>query len=128
MENETTYTGLLTPKQSRIWGAINMLSVGMWKQKSGISILKQTISFSKIEFKKGDTVLASFCDDDGWSYIGVENSKAKMFKSFRIDSAHTAVVFRGGAYATGVPFLSVFVLSGNEVKLIFNKEYFIEKI
>lgn len=51
-----------------------------------------------------------------------------MFKSFRIDSAHTAVVFRGGAYAAGVPFLSVFVLSGNEVKLIFNKEYFIEKI
>lgn len=51
--------------------------------------------FSKIEFKKGDTVLASFCDDDGWSYIGIENSKAKMFKSFRIDSAHTAVVFRG---------------------------------
>jgi hypothetical protein len=84
--------------------------------------------FSKIEFKKGDTVLASFCDDEGWSYIGVENSKAKMFKSFRIDSDHTAIVFRGGAYAAGVPCLTVFILSGNEVKLIFNKEYFIEKI
>lgn len=84
--------------------------------------------FSKIEFKKGDTVLASFCDDEGWSYIGVENSKAKMFKSFRIDSDHTAIVFRGGAYAAGVPCLTVFILSGNEVKLIFNKEYLIEKI
>ena len=83
--------------------------------------------FSKIEFKKGDTVLASFCDDDGWSYIGVEDSKAKMFKSFRIDSEHTAVVFRGGAYAAGVPFLSVFLLSCNDVQLIYNQEYFIDK-
>ena len=84
--------------------------------------------FSKIEFKKGDTVLATFFDDDGWSYIGVEDSKAKMFKSFRIDSEHTAVVFRGGAYAAGTPILTVFVLSGDEVKLIYNQEYFIEKI
>ncbi len=84
--------------------------------------------FSKIEFKKGDTVLASFCDDDGWSYIVDENSKVKMFKSFRIDSDHTAVVFRGGAYAAGTPILTVFVLSGDEVKLIYNQEYFIEKI
>ena len=84
--------------------------------------------YSKIEFKKGDTLLASFCDDEGWSYIGVENSKVKMFKSFRIDSDHTAVVFRGGAYAAGTPILTVFVLSGDEVKLIYNQEYFIEKI
>lgn len=84
--------------------------------------------FSKIEFKRGDTVMASFCDDDGWSYIAVENSKAKMFKSFRVDEDHTAVVFRGGAYAAGVPLLTVCILREDEVKLIFNKEYFIEKI
>ena len=103
--------------------------------------------YSKIEFKKGDTLIASFSDDEGWSYIGVENSKVKMFKSFRIDSDHgvenskvkmfksfridsdhTAVVFRGGAYAAGTPILTVFVLSGDEVKLIYNQEYFIEKI
>ena len=93
------------------------------------SDLKKSYIYSKIEFKKGDTVIASFCDDDGWSYIiGVENSKVKMFKSFRIDSDHTAVVFRGGAYAAGTPNLTVFVLSGDEVKLIYNQEYFIEKI
>ena len=51
-----------------------------------------------------------------------------MFKSFRIDSDHTAVVFRGGVYAAGTPTLTVFVLSGDEVKLIYNQEYFIEKI
>ena len=85
--------------------------------------------FSKIEFKKGDTVLASFCDDDGWSYIiGDENSKAIMFKSFKLDSNHTALVFRGGVYSDGVSTLTVFVLSGNEVKLVFNKLYDIEKI
>ena len=84
--------------------------------------------FSKIEFKRGDTVMASFCDDGGWSYIAVDNSKAKMFKSFRVDQDHTAVVFRGGAYAAGVPLLTVCILSEDEVKLIFNKEYFIEKI
>lgn len=84
--------------------------------------------YSKIEFKKGDTLLASFCDDEGWSYIVDENSKVKMFKSFRIDSDHTAVVFRGGAYAAGTPILTVFVLSGDEVKLVYNQEYFIEKI
>jgi hypothetical protein len=84
--------------------------------------------YSKIEFKKGDAVLASFYDDDGWSYIGVENSKAKMFKSFRIDSDHTAVVFRGGIYADGVSNLTVFVLSGNEVKVVFNKLYDFDKI
>lgn len=84
--------------------------------------------FSKIEFIKEDTVLASFCDDDGWSYISVEDSKAKMFKSFRIDSNHTAVVFRGGAYAAGVPFLSIFVLTCNDVSLVFNQEFFIDKI
>ena len=93
------------------------------------SDLKKSYIYSKIEFKKGDTVIASFCDDDGWSYIiGDENSKAIMFKSFRIDSDHTAVVFRGGAYAAGTPNLTVFVLSGDEVKLIYNQEYFIEKI
>jgi len=37
-------------------------------------------------------------------------------------------VFRGGAYAAGVPFLLIFVLSDNEVKLVINKEYLIEKI
>ena len=92
------------------------------------SDLKKSYIYSKIEFKKGDTLIASFSDDEGWSYIGVENSKVKMFKSFRIDSDHTAVVFRGGAYAAGTPILTVFVLSGDEVKLIYNQEYFIEKI
>lgn len=93
------------------------------------SDLKKSYIYSKIEFKKGDAVIASFCDDDGWSYIiGDENSKAIMFKSFKLDSNHTALVFRGGVYSDGVSSLMVFVLSGNEVKLVFNKLYDIEKI
>lgn len=93
------------------------------------SDLKKSYIYSKIEFKKGDAVIASFCDDDGWSYIiGDENSKAMMFKSFKLDSNHTALVFRGGVYSDGVSTLTVFVLSGNEVKLVFNKLYDIEKI
>lgn len=81
--------------------------------------------FSKIEFIKGNTVLGTFVDDEGWSYFGVENSQTKMFKTYRIDNDYTAVVFRGGAYAAGVPKLTIFVICGNEVKLVFNKEYFI---
>jgi hypothetical protein len=93
------------------------------------SDLKKSYIYSKIEFKKGVAVIASFCDDDGWSYIiGDENSKAIMFKSFKLDSNHTALVFRGGVYSDGVSTLTVFVLSGNEVKLVFNKLYDIEKI
>ena len=93
------------------------------------SDLKKSYIYSKIEFKKGDAVIASFCDDDGWSYIiGDEKSKAIMFKSFKLDSNHTALVFRGGVYSDGVSTLTVFVLSGNEVKLVFNKLYDIEKI
>ena len=93
------------------------------------SDLKKSYIYSKIEFKKGDAVIASFCDDDGWSYIiSDENSKAIMFKSFKLDSNHTALVFRGGVYSDGVSTLTVFVLSGNEVKLVFNKLYDIEKI
>lgn len=93
------------------------------------SDLKKSYIYSKIDFKKGDAVIASFCDDDGWSYIiGDENSKAIMFKSFKLDSNHTALVFRGGVYSDGVSSLMVFVLSGNEVKLVFNKLYDIEKI
>ena len=84
--------------------------------------------FSKIEFKKGDTVLGTFVDHEGWSYFGVENSKAIMFKSFMIDYDCAALVFRGGAYAAGVPKLTIFVISGNEVKLVYNKEYFIGKV
>ena len=91
--------------------------------------LKKSYIYSKIDFKKGDAVIASFRDDDGWSYIiGDENSKAIMFKSFKLDSNHTALVFRGGVYSDGVSSLMVFVLSGNEVKLVFNKLYDIEKI
>ncbi|MBQ0074987.1 MAG: hypothetical protein KBT34_12450 [Prevotella sp.] len=84
--------------------------------------------FSKIVFKKGNSILATFGDNEGWSYFGVENSKAKMFKSFKINSDYTAIVFRGGVYAAGVPKLTIFVLCGNEVKLVFNKEYFIENV
>ena len=84
--------------------------------------------FSKIEFKKGDTVLGTFVDDEGWSYFGVENSKAIMFKSFMIDNDCVALVFRGGAYAAGVPNLTIFVICGDKVKLVFNKEYFIGKV
>ena len=84
--------------------------------------------FSKIEFKKGNKVIGSFVDDEGWSYYGVENSKTIMFKSFRIDDDCTAVVFRGGAYAAGVPKLTIFAVSGNDVKVVFNKEYFIGKV
>ena len=91
--------------------------------------LKKSYIYSKIDFKKDDAVIASFRDDDGWSYIiGDENSKAIMFKSFKLDSNHTALVFRGGVYSDGVSSLMVFVLSGNEVKLVFNKLYDIEKI
>ena len=84
--------------------------------------------FSKIEFKKEDRILESFVDDEGWSYFGVENSKTIMFKPFRIDDDCTAVLFRGGAYAAGVPKLTIFVVSGNDVKVVFNKEYFIGKV
>ena len=48
--------------------------------------------FSKIEFKKGNKVIGSFVDDEGWSYYGVENSKTIMFKSFRIDDDCTALL------------------------------------
>ena len=84
--------------------------------------------FSKIELKKGDTVIGIFVDDEGWSYFGVENSKAIMFKQFTIDSENTALVFRGGAYAAGVPKLTIFVICGDQVKIVYNKEYFIGKV
>lgn len=84
--------------------------------------------FAKIVFKKGNTVLATFCDDEGWSYFGVENSKAKMFKSFKINSDYTAIVFKGGVYAAGTPKLTIFVLYANEVTVVFNKEYLIENV
>ena len=84
--------------------------------------------FSKIEFKKGKKIIGSFVDDEGWSYYGVENSKAIMFKSFMIDNDCTALVFRGGVYAAGIPELTIFVICGNEVKVVFNKEYYIENV
>jgi len=84
--------------------------------------------FAQIEFKKGDSVLATFVDDEGWSYFGVENSKAIMFKSFRIDKDCTAIVFRGGIYAAGIPKLTIFVMCGDEVKVVFNKDYYIENV
>ena len=51
-----------------------------------------------------------------------------MFKQFTIDSENTALVFRGGAYAAGVPKLTIFVICGDQVKLVYNKEYFIGKV
>ena len=84
--------------------------------------------FAQIEFRKGDSVLATFVDDEGWSYFGVENSKAIMFKSFRIDEDCTAIVFRGGIYAAGIPKLTIFVMCGDEVKVVFNKDYYIENV
>ena len=84
--------------------------------------------FSKIEIKKGEEIIGSFVDDEGWSYIGVENSKALMFRSFKIDDDCTALVFRGGVYAAGIPELTIFVICGNEVKVVFNKEYYIENV
>lgn len=84
--------------------------------------------FAQIEFRKGDSVLATFVDDEGWSYFGVENSKAIMFKSFRIDEDCTAIVFRGGIYAAGIPELTIFVMCGDEVKVVFNKDYYIENV
>lgn len=84
--------------------------------------------FAQIEFRKGYSVLATFVDDEGWSYFGVENSKAIMFKSFRIDEDCTAIVFRGGIYAAGIPKLTIFVMCGDEVKVVFNKDYYIENV
>ena len=84
--------------------------------------------FSKIEIKKGEEIIGSFVDDEGWSYIEVENSKALMFRSFKIDDDCTALVFRGGVYAAGIPELTIFVICGNEVKVVFNKEYYIENV
>ena len=84
--------------------------------------------FSKIEFKKGKKIIGSFVDDEGWSYYGVENSKTIMFKSFMIDNDCTALVFRGGVYAAGIPKMTIFVMCGDEVKVVFNKEYFIGNV
>lgn len=79
--------------------------------------------FSKIEFKKGNKIIETFVDDDGWSYVGVENSRAIMFKSFKIDDDCTALLFQGGIYAAGIPNLTIFVICGDKVKVVFNKEY-----
>ncbi len=79
--------------------------------------------FSKIEFKKGNKIIGTFVDDAGWSYVGVENSRAIMFKSFKIDDDCTALVFQGGIYAAGIPNLTIFVICGDKVKVVFNKEY-----
>lgn len=84
--------------------------------------------FAKIEFKKGNEVIATFIDDEGWSYIGVENSKALMFRSFKVDEDCTAIVFLGGIYAAGIPKLTIFVMCNDEVKLVFNKDYYIKEI
>lgn len=84
--------------------------------------------FSKIEFKKGNTVIATFIDNEGWSYIGVENSRALMFRSFRVDEDCTAIVFMGGIYAAGIPKLTIFVICGNQVEVVFNKKYYIQNI
>jgi len=84
--------------------------------------------FSKIEFKKGKKIIGSFVDDEGWSYYGVENSKTIMFKSFMIDNDCTALLFRGGIYAAGIPKMTIFVMCGDEVKVVFNKEYFIGNV
>lgn len=84
--------------------------------------------FSKIIFKKGSSVIGTFVDNEGWSYFGIENSQAKMFKSFTIDADCTALVFRGGIYAAGIPKLTIFVICGNEVKVVFNKEYYIQNV
>lgn len=84
--------------------------------------------FAKIEFRKGNTVLATFIDNEGWSYIGVENSKALMFRSFKVDEDCTAIVFMGGIYAAGIPKLTIFAMCGDEVKLVFNKDYYIKEI
>lgn len=84
--------------------------------------------FSKIEFKKGNEVIATFIDNEGWSYIGVENSKALMFRSFKVDEDCTAIVFMGGIYAAGIPKLTIFVMCNDEVKLVFNKDYYIKEI
>ena len=84
--------------------------------------------FSKIIFKKGNMILDTFIDDEGWSYYGVVNSKAKMFKSFSINNDCIALLFRGGAYAAGIPKLTIFVICGNEVNVVFNKEYFIGNV
>ncbi len=84
--------------------------------------------FSRIEFRKGNSVIGTFVDDEGWSYFGVENSQAKIFKSFTIDADCTALVFRGGIYAAGIPKLTIFVICGNEVKVVFNKDYYIQNV
>lgn len=84
--------------------------------------------FAEIEFKKGNKVLATFVDNEGWSYIGVENSKALMFRSFKIDTDCTAIVFMGGIYAAGIPKVTIFVMCDDEVKLVFNKDYYIKDV
>ena len=84
--------------------------------------------FAKIEFKKGNKIIGTFVDDEGWSYYGAENSKAILFKSFRIDDDCTALLFRGGIYAAGIPKMTIFVMCGDEVKVVFNKEYFIGNV
>ena len=84
--------------------------------------------FAKIEFKKGNKIIGTFVDDEGWSYYGAENSKAILFKSFRIDDDCTALLFRGGIYAAGIPKMTIFVMCGDEVNVVFNKEYIIGNV
>lgn len=84
--------------------------------------------FSKIIFKKGSSVIGTFVDNEGWSYFGIENSQAKMFKSFTIDDDCTAIVFMGGIYAAGIPKLTIFVISGDQVEVVFNKKYYIQNV
>ena len=84
--------------------------------------------FSKILFRKDHKNIGEFFDNEGWSYFGVENNKATLFKSFTIDGDCTALVFRGGIYAAGIPKLTIFVICGNQVEVVFNEKYYIENV
>ena len=78
--------------------------------------------FAKMTFTKGDKEVASFYNDEGWSYIDVVDSKAQMFKVVPLDDKYTALIFVGAPYAAGAPELALFLLSDDGVNVLFNQE------
>lgn len=86
----------------------------------------QNYIFSKISFQKGGKEVASFCNDDGWSFLSKDNAKVRLFKTFKMGASRTALVFRGGAYFSGASELTIFLLDDNGVHLLFNQEYYIQ--
>jgi len=129
-DSKTTNQPYVTKGNVRLTGLDNQFNYNVnlqrykgWDNEAG--------DFHIISIYNNTNLLLQLQNRDSWIKIPTELTQFttnNYFIPVTLSNSSTALIFIGYGYESEPPHLTIVVLSGNQAKLVFNEDYFIQQI